>query len=36
MSFRVSGKNIEVGEALRERISNPVAQAVEKFFGGGY
>ena len=36
MSFRVSGKNIEVGEALRERISNRVAQAVEKFFGGGY
>jgi ribosomal subunit interface protein len=36
MSFRVSGKNIEVGEALRERINNRVAQAVEKFFGGGY
>ena len=36
MSFRVSGKNIEVGEALRERISNRVAEAVEKFFGRGY
>ena len=36
MSFRVSGKNIEVGEALRERIGNRVAEAVEKFFGRGY
>jgi ribosomal subunit interface protein len=36
MSFRVSGKNIEVGEALRERISARVQEAVEKFFGGGY
>ncbi len=36
MSFRVSGKNIEVGEALRERISARVQEAVEKYFGGGY
>jgi ribosomal subunit interface protein len=36
MSFRVSGKNIEVGEALRERIGARVREAVEKFFGGGY
>jgi ribosomal subunit interface protein len=36
MSFRVSGKNIEVGEALRERISGRVLDAVEKYFNGGY
>jgi ribosomal subunit interface protein len=36
MSFRVSGKNIEVGEALRERISARVAEALGKFFDGGY
>ena len=35
MSFRVSGKNIEVGEALRERISARVLEAVEKYFEGG-
>ena len=36
MTFRVSGKNIEVGEALRERIATRIEQMVEKFFGGGY
>jgi ribosomal subunit interface protein len=35
MSFRVSGKNIEVGEALRERISARVLEAVDKYFEGG-
>jgi ribosomal subunit interface protein len=36
MSFRVSGKNIEVGEALRERISARVLEALEKYFDGGF
>ena len=36
MPFRVSGKNIDVGEALRERISARVAEALGKFFDGGY
>ena len=36
MSFRVSGKNIEVGEALRERISGRVLEALEKYFDGGF
>jgi ribosomal subunit interface protein len=36
MSFRVSGKNIEVGEALRERISARVLEALEKYFNGGF
>jgi ribosomal subunit interface protein len=36
MSFRVSGKNIDIGEALRTRVSGRVAEAVSKHFNGGY
>jgi putative sigma-54 modulation protein len=36
MSFRVSGKNIDVGEALRGRVDARVREAVAKFFHGGY
>ncbi|HYJ43607.1 MAG TPA: ribosome-associated translation inhibitor RaiA [Xanthobacteraceae bacterium] len=36
MSFRVSGKNIDIGEALRTRVSSRVAEAVDKYFSGGY
>jgi len=36
MSFRVSGKNIEVGEALRARINTRVAEATAKYFDGGF
>ncbi|HYI31803.1 MAG TPA: ribosome-associated translation inhibitor RaiA [Bradyrhizobium sp.] len=36
MTFRVSGKNIDIGEALRERVSTRVAEAVDKYFHGGY
>ena len=36
MPFRVSGKNIEIGEALRERISGRVLEALEKYFDGGF
>ena len=36
MSFRISGKNIEVGEALRERVSGRIAEAADKYFDGGY
>src|SRR5215207_8008251 len=36
MPFRVSGKNIEVGESLRERISARVLEALEKYFDGGF
>jgi ribosomal subunit interface protein len=35
-SFRVSGQNLEVGEALRERISERIAETVRKYFDGGY
>jgi len=36
MPLRVSGKNISVGPALRERISERVEQATLKYFRGGY
>lgn len=36
MSFRVSGKNIEVGEALRERIGARIEEALKRYFDGGY
>jgi ribosomal subunit interface protein len=34
--FRVSGKNIEIGEALRERVSARVFDALGKYFDGGF
>jgi ribosomal subunit interface protein len=36
MPFRVSGKNIDVGEALRARINQRIAQATAKYFDGGF
>src|SRR5215213_9508895 len=36
MPFRVSGKNIEVGEALRERIAARVLESLEKYFDRGF
>ena len=36
MPFRVSGKNIDVGEALRTRINARIAEATAKYFDGGY
>jgi ribosomal subunit interface protein len=36
MSFRVSGKNIDVGEALRARINARIAEATAKYFDGGF
>jgi len=36
MSFRISGKNLDIGEALRERINARVADALGKYFDGGY
>jgi ribosomal subunit interface protein len=36
MSFRVSGKNIDIGEVLRGRIGARVAEALGKYFDGGY
>jgi putative sigma-54 modulation protein len=36
MPFRISGRNIEIGEALRERISARVLESLEKYFDGGF
>ena len=36
MTFRVSGKNLDVGEALRERIVARISEAMSKYFDGGY
>jgi len=36
MPFRVSGKNLDIGGALRERISARIAEALSKYFDGGY
>ena len=36
MPFRVSGKNLDIGEALRERVSVRIAEALSKYFDGGY
>jgi ribosomal subunit interface protein len=36
MTFRVSGKNLDIGDALRDRINGRIAEAVNKYFDGGY
>jgi ribosomal subunit interface protein len=36
MPFRVSGKNIAIGEALRGRVNQRIAEATAKYFDGGY
>lgn len=36
MPFRVSGKNLDVGDALRERINERIGEAMAKYFDGGY
>jgi ribosomal subunit interface protein len=36
MSFRVSGKNLDIGEALRDRINDRIAEALSKYFDGGF
>lgn len=36
MPFRVSGKNLDVGVALRERIAARVDDATSKYFKRGY
>ncbi|QIB34186.1 ribosome hibernation-promoting factor, HPF/YfiA family [Ancylobacter pratisalsi] len=36
MPLRVSGKNLDVGEALRQRVSDRVAGAMGKYFDGGW
>ncbi|MFI5014180.1 MAG: ribosome hibernation-promoting factor, HPF/YfiA family [Hyphomicrobiales bacterium] len=36
MTLRVSGKNMDIGEALRGQITMRVEQAVKRYFDGGF
>ena len=36
MPFRVSGKNIDIGETLRERVNDRIKGVVGKYFDGGF
>jgi len=36
MPFRVSGKNLDLGDALRKRINTRIAETLGKYFDGGY
>ena len=36
MPFRVSGKNLDIGDALRERVNARVVEALGKYFPAGY
>jgi ribosomal subunit interface protein len=36
MPLRVSGKNLDIGEALRARVGARVSDALSKYFDGGY
>jgi ribosomal subunit interface protein len=36
MAFRISGKNLDVGEALRDRVSSRITEVTDKYFDGGY
>ena len=36
MTLRVSGKNMDVGEALRTKAEGHFDQVVKKYFDGGY
>lgn len=36
MPFRISGKNIDIGTALRDRVNARIAEATGKYFDGGF
>jgi ribosomal subunit interface protein len=36
MSLRISGKQMEIGDAFRTRIDGRIAEAVHKYFDGGF
>ena len=36
MPLRISGKNIAIGAALRDRIGERIGEAAGKYFKGGY
>lgn len=36
MSLRVTGKNLEIGDALRERVETRLSGALDRYFDGGF
>ncbi|QZN98307.1 ribosome hibernation-promoting factor, HPF/YfiA family [Chenggangzhangella methanolivorans] len=36
MGLRVSGKNLDIGEALRGQVDDRISDAMAKYFGGGF
>lgn len=36
MGLRVSGKNLDIGEALRGQVQDRISDAMAKYFGGGF
>lgn len=36
MALRISGKNVDVGDAMREHITDRIEDALEKYFAGGF
>lgn len=36
MTLRVSGKNLDIGEALRGQVEGRISDAMSKYFGGGF
>ena len=36
MALRISGKNVDIGQALRSRIDDTVSGTVRKYYGGGF
>jgi ribosomal subunit interface protein len=36
MNLRISGKQMEIGDAFRSRIEGRIGEAVEKYFDGGF
>ncbi len=36
MVLQISGKHIDIGEALRTRAESRIREAVEKYFNGGF
>jgi ribosomal subunit interface protein len=36
MPIRISGRNLDIGEALRSRVGERIGEALDKYFDGGY
>jgi len=36
MGLRISGKNMDIGDALRGRVEAVIGEAIDKYFDGGY